>query len=133
MYQMSQRNWVTIKVLYRYLRRCPFSYHGSRVGFVTPYDGEVSRDPLGNTTSQTILASNVTKDLATGSCNTERVKRFVGNDIEIGMEIPMIESWASNIPMDKGNYLCCHNGSTDKDLRRICRSQYGHPGSAVGY
>ena len=24
-------------------------------------------------------------------------------------------------------------GLTDKDLRRICRSQYGHPGPAIGY
>ena len=24
-------------------------------------------------------------------------------------------------------------GLTDKDLRRICRDQYEHPGSAVGY
>ena len=24
-------------------------------------------------------------------------------------------------------------GLTDKDLRRIFRSQYGHPGSAIGY
>ena len=32
----------------------------------------------------------------------ERVKRLVGNDIEIGIEIPMIESRASNIPMTKG-------------------------------
>ena len=60
----------------------------------------------------------------------ERVKRLAGNEIELGMKIPTIES---NIPMDKGNYVCCHNGSTDKDLRRICRSQYGHPGSAIGY
>src|SRR3989337_622771 len=49
------------------------------------------------------------------------------------MKISTIESRASDIPMDKGNYVCCHNGSTDKDLRRICRSQYGHPGSAIGY
>ena len=49
------------------------------------------------------------------------------------MKIPMIESRASNIPMDKGNNVCCHNSSTDKDLRRICRSQYGHPGYAIGY
>ena len=48
------------------------------------------------------------------------------------MKIP-IESRTSNIPMDKGNYVCCHNGSTDKDLRRICRSQYEHPGSSIGY
>ena len=24
-------------------------------------------------------------------------------------------------------------GLTDKDLRRICRSQYEHPGSTIGY
>ena len=34
-------------------------------------------------------------------------------EIELGMWIPMIESRASNIPMDKGNNVCCHNGSTD--------------------
>ena len=58
--------------------------------------------------------------------------RLAGNEIELGMKIPTIESRASNIPMDKGNYVCFHNGSTDKD-RRICRSQYGHPDSAIGY
>ena len=62
----------------------------------------------------------------------ERVKRLADNEIELGMKMPMIESWASNIPMDKGNYVCCHNGSTDKYLRRIYRSEYGHPGSAIG-
>ena len=76
---------------------------------------------------------NVTNELATGSCVTERVKRLAGNEIERGMGTPMIESRASNIPMDKGNYICCHNGSIDKDLRRICRSQYGHPGSTISY
>ena len=64
---------------------------------------------------------------------TERVKRLAGNEIELGMEIPTIESRASNIPPDKGNYVCCHKGSTDKDLRGICRNQYGHPGPAIGY
>ena len=49
------------------------------------------------------------------------------------MKIPTIEYRASNIPVDKGNYVCCHNGLTDKDLRRICRIQYGHPGSTIGY
>ena len=63
----------------------------------------------------------------------EQVKRLAGNEIELGMKIPTIESRASNIAMDKGNYVYCHNGSTDKDLRRICRSQYEHPGSAIGY
>ena len=37
-----------------------------------------------------------------GSCITERVKRLIGNEIELGMKIPMIESWVSNIPMIKG-------------------------------
>ena len=35
----------------------------------------------------------------------ERVKRLAGNEIELGMKIPTIESQASNIPMDKGNYV----------------------------
>ena len=46
----------------------------------------------------------------------EPVKRLASNEIELGMKIPTIQSRASNIPMDKGNYVCCHNGSTDKDL-----------------
>ena len=32
----------------------------------------------------------------------ERVKRLAGNEIELGMMIPMIESRATNIPMTKG-------------------------------
>ena len=32
----------------------------------------------------------------------ERVKRLVGNEIELGMMIPTIESRASNIPTTKG-------------------------------
>ena len=45
---------------------------------------------------------NVTTELATGSCVTEQVKRLAGNEIEQGIEIPTIESQASNIPMRKG-------------------------------
>ena len=48
------------------------------------------------------LASNVTNELVTGCCITERVKILAGNEIELGIEIPMIESRASNIPMTKG-------------------------------
>ncbi len=54
-YQTLQCYRVTIKVLYRYLQRCFLGWHGSRLGFVTPCDGEVSRGPLGNTTSQQAL------------------------------------------------------------------------------
>ena len=32
----------------------------------------------------------------------ERVKRLTGNEIELGIEIPTIESRAGNIPMTKG-------------------------------
>ena len=35
----------------------------------------------------------------------ERVKRLAGNEIELGIEIPTIESRASNIPIDKGNCI----------------------------
>ena len=48
------------------------------------------------------LASNVTNELVEGCCITERVKRLAGNDIELGIEIPTIESRASNIPLTKG-------------------------------
>ena len=75
----------------------------------------------------------VTKCLVTRSCITERVKRLAGNEMELGIEIPMIESRASNIPTDKGNYVFCHKGSTDKDLRGKCQNQYGHRGPAIGY
>jgi len=47
------------------------------------------------------LASNVTNGLVTGCCITEQVKRLAGNDIELGIEIPMIESRESNISMTK--------------------------------
>ena len=106
-YQMSQHNWVIIKMLYRYLRRCLLSWHGSRLGFVTPCIGEVSLGPLGNTHHKK-LASKVTKELVTGWCITKRVKRLASNKIELGIEIPTIESRASNIPTDKGNNVCCY-------------------------
>ena len=48
------------------------------------------------------LASIVTNELVTG-CITERVKRLAGNEIELGIEIPTIESRASTIPLNKGN------------------------------
>ena len=62
-----------------------------------------------------------------------RVKRLVGNENELGMEIPMIESWAINIPTDKRNYVCCHKVQPMKGLRGICRNQYGHLGMAIVY
>ena len=48
------------------------------------------------------LASNVTNELVTRQCITERVKRLTGNEIELGMRIQTIKSRASNIPMTKG-------------------------------
>ena len=51
------------------------------------------------------LASNVTKELAMGSCIMKQVKRLAGNEIELGMEIPTIESRASDTSSDKGNCI----------------------------
>ena len=51
------------------------------------------------------LASNVTNELAMGSCITERVKRLASNEIELGMEIPKIKSRVSKISPDKGNCI----------------------------
>ena len=48
------------------------------------------------------LASNVTNELVAGRCITERVKKLTGNEVELGIEIPTIESRASNILMTKG-------------------------------
>ena len=48
------------------------------------------------------LASNVTNKLVAGCCIMGRVKRLAGNDIELGIAIPRIESRTSNIPMTKG-------------------------------
>ena len=100
-YQTSQRNWVIIKILYRYLRRCLLGWHRSRLGFVTLSIGEVS---LGLLVMHIItsLASNVTNELVAGLCITEWVKRLAGKKIELGMKIPTIKSWESNLPMTKG-------------------------------
>ena len=48
------------------------------------------------------LASNVTNELVAGSCITARLNRLAGSEIELGIEIPTIESRASNILMTKG-------------------------------
>ena len=100
-YQMSQRNWVIIKMLYRCLRWCLLSWHRTRLGFVTPIVGEVSLGPLGNT-HHNMPCKQKTNELVMGWWITERVKRLAGNEIELGMVIPTIESRASNIPMTKG-------------------------------
>ena len=42
-------------------------------------------------------------ELVVGWCITEQVKRLAGNEIELGIEIPTIESRA-----DKGNNVCCY-------------------------
>ena len=99
MYQTSQRNWVTIKVHYRYLRKYLLFY--------ADRDWDLSlcmteRYLWAHSVMHHHNELNVTKELATGSCVTERVKRLAGNNIEQGMMIPTIESRASNIPMTKG-------------------------------
>ena len=130
-YQTSQRNWVIIKVLYRCFRRYMLGWHNSRLGFVTPIVGEVSLGPLGNA-HHISLVSIATNELVAGWCITERVKRLAGNEIELGIGYrrsnlgQVTYRWQREQRM-----LLC--GLTDKDLRRICRNQYEHPGSAIGY
>ena len=70
-YQMSQRNWVTIKVHYGYLRKCLW------VG--TDRDWDLSlrvteRYLWAHSVMHHHNELNVTKGLATGSCITVRVK-----------------------------------------------------------
>ena len=48
------------------------------------------------------LASNVTNESVAGRSITERVKRLAGNEIDLCIGIPTIESQASNISMTKG-------------------------------
>ena len=56
--------------------------------------------------TRSVMHDPVTNYLVTLSslwwCITERVKRLASNEIELGIEIPMIESRASNIPLTKG-------------------------------
>ena len=105
-YQTSQRNWVIIKVLYRCLRWYLLSWHKSILGFATSIVGEVSLGPLSNA-HHISLASITTNMLVVRWCTTEWVKRLAGNEIELSIGIPRIESRASNIPMTKGN-VCCY-------------------------
>ena len=100
MYQTSQRNWVAIKVLYRYLRKCLLG--------CTNEDWDLSlrmteRYLWAHSVMHHHNELNVTKELVMGSCITERVKKLAGNEIEQGIGIPTIESRASNISIDKGN------------------------------
>ena len=48
------------------------------------------------------LGSSVANELVAGRCIKERVKILAGNEIELGIKIPTIESRESNIPMTKG-------------------------------
>ena len=128
-YQTSQRNWVAIKVHYRYLRKCLLGWRISRLGFFTPIVGEVSLGPLGNA-HHISLASIATNELVVRWCITELVKRLAGNEIELGIEIPTIESRASNVPIDKGNCIRdrlspWHRGSSDEIIEEHVEANMG--------
>ena len=60
-------------------------------------------------------------------------KETCGNEIKLGMMIPTIESRSSNTPMTKGITYVVFAVWPIKDLHRICRNQYEHPGSAIVY
>ena len=60
----------------------------------------------------------------------ERVKCLSGNEIEQGIGIPMIESRASKVPIDKGN---CIWDYLNPRYRGTCGSQHGYPDPTIGY
>ena len=130
-YQMSKRNWVIIKEHYRCLRRYMLGWRISRLGFVTPIVGEVSLGPLSNA-QHLSLASNATNELVARWCITERVKRLDGNEIELGIGYrrSTLGQVTYRWQREQRMLLC---GLTDKHLCRICRNQYEHPGSSIGY
>ena len=101
------------------------------IRFCTLIVGEVSLGPLGNTPHNK-PCKQMTNELVTRWCITERVKRLAGNEIELGIgygrsNLGQVTYWWQR---EQRMLLC---GLTDKDLRRICRSQYEHPSSVVGY
>ena len=126
-YQTSQRNWVTIKVHYRYLRKCLLGWHGSRLGFVTPYDGEVSLGPLGNASSLWAQSDQVSGH-GIMHYGTSKVTwrqrdwtRYWDTDDRIS---------GSNIPSDKGNSIrgCLnprHHGSSDEIIEEYVGANMG--------
>ena len=101
-YQMSERNWVIIKVHYKYLRKYLLGctnqdwYLSLRV---------TERYLWAHSLIHHHIELSVNKELATGWCVTERVNRLAVNEIERGIGIPTIESRASIIPVVKGNCI----------------------------
>jgi hypothetical protein len=79
------------------------------------------------------LASTVANELAAGWSITERVKRLASNEIELGMGYRRSSLGQVTYRRTKGTTYDDIRGSTDKDLRGICRSQYEYPDSAIGY
>ena len=78
------------------------------------------------------LASNATNELVTRWCITERVKRLVGNEIELGIGYRRSNLGQVTYRWQREQHmLLC--GLIDRDICRICRNQYEHPGSAIGY
>ena len=134
-YQMSQRNWVTIKVYYRYLRKCLLGWHGSRLGFVTRM---MERYLWAHLVGHHHNVHNVIKELITGWCVTKQVKRLAGNEIE--------QRYRDTDDRISGKYRTArqrelYTGLLESstlwfirwDHRVTCGSQHGYPDPAVGY
>src|SRR4051812_30648428 len=81
------------------LRRCYVEAHGSKVEFSILMTERYTLGPLGDITLVSLQASDlITRMLYHG--NKKRV--HVGNEIKLGMEIPMIECRTYNRSRDKG-------------------------------
>ena len=70
-YQTSQRNWVAIKVHYRYLQKCLLGWHGSRLDLSLRM---TERYLWAHLVRHHRNELNVTKGLVMGWCARERVK-----------------------------------------------------------
>jgi hypothetical protein len=102
-YQMSQHNRVIIKVDLGTLKVL-VEAHGSRVGFVHPDDGKIFSGPS-RWYCIDIACKHVNRSLE--CIITKRVKRLIGNEIELGM---VDTEWSDLrqviISWDKRNWLC---------------------------
>ena len=76
--------------------------HGSIVRFIHPNDGEIYSGPPRWNDIQ-LACKHVTRSQGISYHGTEK-RVLICNEIELGMEIPMIESQISKISRDKGNW-----------------------------
>ena len=85
--------------------------HGSRLGFVHPSDGEIYSGPSRWNGIQ-LACKHATRSQGVSYHGNEK-RVLIGNEIELGIEIPMIESRISKISDRKSTRLnSSHSGES---------------------